>query len=55
MKCPICKKENNSEAVKEWIFQGMYVNRFVCSICGEKYNTYSIDGKVKFTIPKQEL
>ena len=53
MKCPLCKKDIIIEPIKTWNYAGYDVSRYICPNCSERFNSYSADGILKFTVPKE--
>jgi transcriptional regulator NrdR family protein len=53
MRCPICEIDIIVAPSKTWNYAGYNVARYLCSNCHEKFNTYSVDGSLKFTVPKE--
>jgi len=51
IKCPICGGEFQGEPIKTWKFNIYTVKRYVCKLCGGKFNIYE-SKKTTFTIPK---
>lgn len=54
MKCPICKSEVKSLPLKEWMYAKYVVTRYECENCYNKFNVYTENNEIKFTVPKPE-
>lgn len=53
LKCPICKQVDKSQIYKSWVFGQYEVKRYKCANCEQFYNIYFVEGRVKYTIPKE--
>lgn len=50
--CPYCGNNEPKRTLNSWVFALYDVTRFQCEKCDGKFNSYELDGELKYTIPR---